>query len=322
MAHGVGRRALGRLAGGRRRALRPAPDRPLRVLRRPARPVAPQRGLGPARQLPRRPDRLPAARRAPRLDRRHRGLRAVGRLPLRRRGFLRDWLVDLGLEQPAQDGLVPFVVPDALKYEEHPTEFPAPETAAIWSDAAVWVPWALWQAYGDPAVLADQYDSMVAHVSRVESLLSPSGLWDNGFQFGDWLDPQARRTGRSRPTRTTASSPRPASTGRADRGGGGRPDGTRRGRSPLRRAGRPDPRRPSRPTTSRTTASSPATRRPSTHWRSSSACSTSTRGTGAGTGSRSSSPRAATTWAPGSPGRRSSRTRSPNRAPRRQPTGC
>ena len=97
------------------------------------------------------------------------------------RDFLRDWLVDVGLEQRAQDGLVPFVVPDVLKYMEHPTEFPAPETAAIWSDAAVWVPWALWQAYGDLSVLEDQYDSMAAHVTRVESLLSPSGLWDTGL---------------------------------------------------------------------------------------------------------------------------------------------
>jgi alpha-L-rhamnosidase len=32
---------------------------------------------------------------------------------------------------------------------------------------------------------------MIAHVRRVESLLSPSGLWDTGFQFGDWLDPTA-----------------------------------------------------------------------------------------------------------------------------------
>ena len=80
------------------------------------------------------------------------------------RDFLRDWLVDVGLEQRAQDGLVPFVVPDVLKYMEHPKEFPAPETAAIWSDAAVWVPWALWQAYGDLTVLEDQYDSMAAHV--------------------------------------------------------------------------------------------------------------------------------------------------------------
>ncbi len=105
--------------------------------------------------------------------------------------FLRDWLLDLSAEQNHQDGMVPFVVPDVLKYEEHPTEFPAPETTAIWSDAAVWVPWALWQAYGDPAVLADQYGSMTSHTRRVRSLLSENGLWDSGFQFGDWLDPQA-----------------------------------------------------------------------------------------------------------------------------------
>jgi len=105
--------------------------------------------------------------------------------------FLRDWLRDLHLEQEAANGLVPFVVPDALKYIPAPPEFPHTESTAIWSDAAVWVPWALWQAYGDGAVLETQYDSMVAHVQRVKTLLSPTGLWDQGFQFGDWLDPQA-----------------------------------------------------------------------------------------------------------------------------------
>ena len=58
-------------------------------------------------------------------------------------------------------------------------------------DAAVWVPWALWQGYGDLQVLRDHYDSMTSHVRRVESLLSPTGLWETGFQFGDWLDPTA-----------------------------------------------------------------------------------------------------------------------------------
>jgi alpha-L-rhamnosidase len=105
--------------------------------------------------------------------------------------FLRNWLADLAAEQRAADGMVPFVVPDVLKYMEHPSHFPTPESTAIWSDAAVWVPWALWQAYGDLQVLRDQYDSMTAHVRRVESLLSPTGLWDSGFQFGDWLDPTA-----------------------------------------------------------------------------------------------------------------------------------
>ena len=105
--------------------------------------------------------------------------------------FLRDWLRDLAAEQAAADGMVPFVVPDVLKYIERPSHFPTPDSTAIWSDAAVWVPWALWQAYGDRQVLADQFDSMAAHVRRVEQLLSPTGLWDTGFQFGDWLDPTA-----------------------------------------------------------------------------------------------------------------------------------
>jgi len=105
--------------------------------------------------------------------------------------FLRDWLADVAAEQRAADGMVSFVVPDVLKYIEKPSYFPPPESTAIWSDAAVWVPWALWQAYGDLQVLSDQYDSMTAHIRRVESLLSPTGLWDTGFQFGDWLDPTA-----------------------------------------------------------------------------------------------------------------------------------
>lgn len=105
--------------------------------------------------------------------------------------FLSDWLVDLALEQSHGNGLVPFVVPDVLKLQPAPAEFPAPDSTAIWSDAAVWVPWALWQAYGDRAVLERQYSSMTAHVRRVRTLLSPAGLWDTCFQFGDWLDPDA-----------------------------------------------------------------------------------------------------------------------------------
>jgi alpha-L-rhamnosidase len=105
--------------------------------------------------------------------------------------FLRDWLGDLAAEQQAADGRVPVVVPDILKYVERPKHWPVPDSTAIWSDAAVWVPWALWWAYGDRQVLADQFDSMASHVRRVESLLSPTGLWDEGFQFGDWLDPTA-----------------------------------------------------------------------------------------------------------------------------------
>jgi alpha-L-rhamnosidase len=105
--------------------------------------------------------------------------------------FLRDWLRDLSLEQAHHDGAVPFVVPDILKYLPETENFPPMDSTAVWSDAAVWVPWAIWQAYGDATVLEDQWESMAAHARRVRSKLSPSGVWDTGFQFGDWLDPDA-----------------------------------------------------------------------------------------------------------------------------------
>ncbi|MGO4236190.1 family 78 glycoside hydrolase catalytic domain [Pseudarthrobacter sp. YAF2] len=107
------------------------------------------------------------------------------------KGFLQDWLLDLAVEQQAADGLVPITVPDILKYCPQPPEFPSPESSALWSEASVWVPWALWEAYGDLSVLRNQYASMASHTGRVEGLLSANGLWDSGFQFGDWLDPDA-----------------------------------------------------------------------------------------------------------------------------------
>jgi alpha-L-rhamnosidase len=106
-------------------------------------------------------------------------------------GFLDDWLADLAAEQLHAGGRVGFVVPDNLKYDPPAADFPKQDATAIWSDAAVWVPWALWQAYGNQEALHRHYPSMAAHVRYVERLLSPSHLWDRGFQFGDWLDPTA-----------------------------------------------------------------------------------------------------------------------------------
>ncbi len=105
-------------------------------------------------------------------------------------GFLDDWLADLACEQRAAGGSVPFVVPNPLKYEES-RPFGSTESTAIWADAAVWVPAALWQAYGDMSALARHYPAMAAHARHVLTLRSPNGLWDTGFQFGDWLDPTA-----------------------------------------------------------------------------------------------------------------------------------
>ncbi|MFT4029418.1 MAG: family 78 glycoside hydrolase catalytic domain [Protaetiibacter sp.] len=103
--------------------------------------------------------------------------------------FLRDWLRDLALEAGHAAGVVPLVVPDALKYIE--MGHGEPDATALWGDAAVWVPWAVYTAYGHAEVLADQFESMVGHGRRVRALLSPAGLWQGGFQYGDWLDPDA-----------------------------------------------------------------------------------------------------------------------------------
>lgn len=111
--------------------------------------------------------------------------------------FLHKWLLDLEAEtRHNPEGFVPFVVPDVLKYASFPEERAVDAehwsgATAIWGDAAVWVPQALWSAYGDPDRLAAHYPGMVLHLESVERALSDTGLWDQGFQFGDWLDPDA-----------------------------------------------------------------------------------------------------------------------------------
>ncbi|TMR91017.1 alpha-L-rhamnosidase [Nonomuraea basaltis] len=106
---------------------------------------------------------------------------------------LHGWLLDLAVETE-HSGYVPFVVPNVLKLapaEVRAKSEPMLGPTAIWGDAAVWVPESLWQAYGDRDRLAEHYPAMVRHLEGAEARLSPSGLWDTGFQFGDWLDPTA-----------------------------------------------------------------------------------------------------------------------------------
>ncbi|RXZ72530.1 glycoside hydrolase family 78 protein [Agromyces albus] len=98
------------------------------------------------------------------------------------RGMLRSWLEDLAAEQHTK-GYVPWVVPDVLPNPSSPT--------ALWSDVAVSLPWALYQEYGELDILRRSYNSMAAFVRQVEGLLDETGLWSSGFQYGDWLDPDA-----------------------------------------------------------------------------------------------------------------------------------
>jgi alpha-L-rhamnosidase len=97
-------------------------------------------------------------------------------------GFLGSWLADLAAEQAAK-GYVPLTVPDAMRTKVSPT--------ALWTDVAVSLPWLLYWEYGDVEILRRQYASMTAFIDSVEPMLDSHGLWAKGFQFGDWLDPDA-----------------------------------------------------------------------------------------------------------------------------------
>ena len=122
--------------GGRGRALRPAADRHLRLLRRPRQPAAQQRGVEPAGQLP-RPAR-PTARSA---TSGRAGPVTSPSSPRRRptcstcRASCGDWLLDLAAEQRAANDIVPLVVPDVLKLLDNATGWPSDTPTAIWSDA-------------------------------------------------------------------------------------------------------------------------------------------------------------------------------------------
>jgi len=104
--------------------------------------------------------------------------------------ILHKWLLDLRAELPAR-GFVAPVIPDIFKHFSGGDHAAKIGPTCVWSDAAVWVPEALWNAYGDLERLRQHYPGVVGHLDSVEAVLSPTGLWDTGFQYGDWLDPDA-----------------------------------------------------------------------------------------------------------------------------------
>lgn len=103
--------------------------------------------------------------------------------------FFTKWLRDLASEQTEEYG-VPHIVPNILGDQEG---------AAAWSDAAVIIPWVMYQTYGDVRVLEDQYESMKGWIDFISSRCQGNGLWQSGFQYGDWLaldkEESADRTG-------------------------------------------------------------------------------------------------------------------------------
>ncbi|MBN1581647.1 MAG: glycoside hydrolase family 78 protein [Anaerolineae bacterium] len=121
--------------------------------------------------------------------------------------FFTKWLQDLAAEQ-RRDGLVTNLVPNA--FSQAGGFFARLEGSAGWGDAAVIVPWTLYQCYGDTRILEQQYASAKGWVdymagrareSHWARKLEPSFwlnkarrehqpyIWDTNYHWGEWLEP-------------------------------------------------------------------------------------------------------------------------------------
>ncbi len=95
--------------------------------------------------------------------------------------FMRKWLYDLASEQVR--GIVPFVIPHTKMIFDKPTP------TCGWGDAATMVPWAVYRSSGDTSIIKRQYESMKGWVNAVLRCMNEKLIWEEGFQFGDWLAP-------------------------------------------------------------------------------------------------------------------------------------
>ena len=92
------------------------------------------------------------------------------------RAFMKKWLKTLRCEQ-AETGALPHVAPDVLGFFH---------TAAMWSDVIVMAPWALYEMYGDPSFLEENFPAMEKFIAAREATME-NGLIVRGQEYGDWL---------------------------------------------------------------------------------------------------------------------------------------
>lgn len=104
--------------------------------------------------------------------------------------FLNKWLKDVRAEQLPSGGL-----PNTVPVQGYGFPATMPEMAvAFWGDAAVMVPWALYQATGDLDILRDNYEMMKKYVKACRfwagfGIGKGRYIWQmpGVFSFGDWL---------------------------------------------------------------------------------------------------------------------------------------
>lgn len=122
--------------------------------------------------------------------------------------FLLKWLRNMEKEQ-FDNGLIPVIVPYPLGYNAVQKGAFGTDTSAGWGDAAIKVPWILYQVYRDKSILeeffcmmkkwidfvekdaAEHMPELEGEVSR-ERLDRQKYLWNTGFHFGDWCYPSCK----------------------------------------------------------------------------------------------------------------------------------
>ncbi|WEV66236.1 alpha-L-rhamnosidase [Bifidobacterium sp. ESL0764] len=92
--------------------------------------------------------------------------------------FYKKYAKDMGIEQAQHDGMLTMYAP-AMGVDDG--------GAAVWGDAATIVPWNVFEAYGDPAILRQNYRAMKSWVDWIGKATKTKNLWTGCFQFGDWL---------------------------------------------------------------------------------------------------------------------------------------
>lgn len=92
--------------------------------------------------------------------------------------FFKKYARDMAVEQKNHDGMLTMYAP-ALGVDDG--------GAAVWGDAATIIPWNMYQIYGDPALLRQNYPAMKAWLDWVDSQTTTPNLWTGCFQFGDWI---------------------------------------------------------------------------------------------------------------------------------------
>lgn len=99
--------------------------------------------------------------------------------------FWSKWLQDLAVDQKA-DGSIPWVSPNVV-VDGAGTGWSDGYGSTAWGDAAVIIPWSVYQAYGDIGILKQQYQSMKGWVEYMIDASGENRIFSKGFHFGDWL---------------------------------------------------------------------------------------------------------------------------------------